>query len=196
MLAALLAVIAGVATAAQLAGQERPDRRGIEMSLGVGVGSLGTSCDSCRGGGGGGRARQSGAAVHLWVGAPVGPDLLLGLDVVRWSTPQRDTGVALSVFTVSADYYPLTRSRWFVSGGLGVSSYAITPSLPSIGLGLSIGTGIDIRVAHNLSLTPLAQVLWGTPRDVKDNEQLVFARGLEPGLVVIDLNASFHLRQP
>jgi hypothetical protein len=192
MLAALLAVMAAVGAVAQLAGQDRPDRRGIEMSLGVGVGSLGTSCDSCRGGG---AARQSGAAVHVWVGAPVGPDLLLGLDIVHWSTPQRDTGVALSVFTVSADYYPLTRSRWFVSGGLGVSSYAITPSLPSIGLGLSIGTGFDIRVARNFSLTPLGQLLWGTPRDVKDNEQLVFARGLKPGLVLIDLNASFHFRQ-
>lgn len=93
MFAALLAVIAAVATVAQLAGQERPDRRGIEMSLGAGVGWLGTSCDSCRGGGG---ARQSGAAVHVWVGAPVGPDLLVGLDIVHWSTPQRDTGVALT----------------------------------------------------------------------------------------------------
>jgi len=191
MLAALLAVIAAVATAAQLAGQDRPDRRGIEISLGAGVGSLGTSCDSC----GGGEARQSGAAVHVWMGAPVGPDLLLGLDIVHWSTPQRDTGVALSVFTLSADYYPLPRSRWFVSGGLGVSSYAITPSLPSIGLGLSIGTGIDITVARNFSLTPLGHVLWGTPRDVKNNEQFVFARGLKPGLVLIDLNASFHFRQ-
>ena len=160
------------------------------MSLGLGVGSLGTSCDSCRAG-----TRQSGAAVHLWVGTPVGPDVLIGLDIVHWSTPQRDTAVALSVLTVSADYYPLTRSRWFVSGGLGVSSYAITPSLPSTGLGLSLGTGIDIRVAHNFSVTPLAHVLWGTPRDVKDNEQFVFARGLKPGLVVIDLNASFHFRQ-
>jgi hypothetical protein len=188
--ASLPAVIGALAAVAQLAGQERPDRRGIEMSLGLGLGSLGTSCDSCRGG-----ARRSGTAVHLWVGAPVRPDLLLGLEVVRWSTPQRDTAVALSVFTASADYYPFTRSRWFVSGGIGVSSYAITPSLPSIGLGLSLGTGIDIRVARDLSVTPLAHVLWGTPRDVKDNEQFVFARGLKPGLVAIDLNASFHLRE-
>ena len=188
----MAAVIGAVVTAAQLAGQERPERRGIEMSLGAGVGSLRASCDSCRGGGG---ARESGAAVHVWMGAPVGPDLLLGLDIVHWSTPQRDTGVALSVFTVSADYYPLPRSRWFVSGGVGVSSYAITPSLPSIGVGLSIGTGIDIRVARNFSLMPLGQLLWGTPRDVKDNEQLVFARGLKPGLILIDLNASFHFRQ-
>jgi hypothetical protein len=128
------------------------------------------------------------------VGGPVTPNLLIGAEIVRWSAPQRDSAAALDFLTASAYVYPSTRSGWFVDGGIGVSSYDNAIALPAIGLGLAVGTGIDIRVARNLSLTPAAHLLWGSPRDVHTNEQLRVARGLEPGLIAVDLSASFRLR--
>jgi hypothetical protein len=188
--AAFLLALAGAHGAVtSLTAQGGPVARGPEISLGAGTGSLGTSCDAC-----GGIARQSGVVVHFWVGGPVGPRLLIGGDIVRWSGRQRDTATAIAFLTATAHYYPLRMSDWFVNGGIGVSSYARFLALPSNGLGLSFGTGIDIKVARTLLLTPAAQVLWGSSRDVRDNEQLLRARGLKPNLIAIDVNASIHFR--
>jgi len=187
--AAFLLALAGVpGTVTSLTAQEAPARE-PEISLGVGGGSLGTSCDAC-----GSVARQSGVAVHFWVGGPVGSRLLLGGDILRWSGRQHDTSTAIAFLTATAHYYPFRKSDWFVNGGIGVSSYARFLTSPSNGLGLSFGTGMDIRVARSLSLTPVAQLLWGSSRDVRDNEQLLRARGLKPDLISIDVNASIQFR--
>lgn len=168
--------------------QSPPRARGPEFSVGIGAGSLGTACDSCGAFG----ARQSGLALHLWVGAPVAAKLLAGLDIVRWDAPQGASAAALTSLTASARFYPSSKSDWFVSGGVGLSSYDNSVSLPALGLGLEFGTGIEIQVAHNFALTPTARLAWGTPRDVHTNEQLLVARGLQPDLIAVDLSASFR----
>lgn len=170
--------------------QSVPPARGPEFSVGIGVGSLGTACDSCATGG----ARQSGLALHLWVGAPVAAKLLVGVDIVRWDTPQGASAAALTSLTASAYFYPSSKSDWFVSGGVGLSNYDNSVALPALGLGLEVGTGIEIPVARNFALTPAARLLWGTARDVHTNEQLLVARGLQPDLFAVDLSASFRFR--
>jgi len=156
--------------------------------VGPGVGSFGTACGGCAGAG-----RQAGLVLHLWVGGSVRPNLLLGAELVRWSTPQRDTATALTSLTASVYYYPVERANWFVGGGIGLSNYDNSVVLPALGLGLAVGTGFDIRLTRSVSLTPAVHVLWGTPRDVHTNEQLLLARGLRPDLIDIDVNASVRL---
>jgi hypothetical protein len=94
----------------------------------------------------------------------------------------------------SAQYYPLRTSDWFVNAGVGVSSYAKFLALPSNGIGVAFGTGIELKVSHTVSLTPAAQLVWGSSRDVRDNEQLLEAHGLRPDLIAIDVSATLHFR--
>ena len=168
-----------------LAGQQPSDKRGAEISLGLGAGSLGTSWAGCVN-----VARQSGISMHLWVGGPVRRDLLLGADIVRWSSPGGETATTMSSLMVSACYYPFAKSSWFISGGIGASTYDRSITRSASGIGLTFGTGVDIKVTRNFSLTPAARFLWGAPRDVKDNQEFIVARGLRQVLIAVDLNAS------
>lgn len=187
----LSALLFGAAIAfcgfAPLAGQQPSDRRGAELSLGVGPGSLGISCAECAH-----VARQSGVSLHLWIAAPLSHDLLVGADILSWSGRAADTVTTASSLMVGASFYPAARSSWFLNGGIGVSIYDRSVTNPSLGIGFTFGTGADIRMARNVWLTPAAHLLWGAPGDVKNNEQLVLARGLTQNLIALDLNVSIR----
>jgi hypothetical protein len=51
----------------------------------------------------------------------------------------------------------------FVRGGLGLSTLQITGADAETGFGLTLGTGYDVRLGANFSITPVLNFNWGKP---------------------------------
>lgn len=118
-------------------------REGFWFNAGIGYGSLG--CDACAG-------RVGGLSGGLSLGGTVTPHLLLGVGTTGWT--KQVAGDRLSVGTVDfrVRYYPVTKSGFFLTGGIGLGSVSVTGD-SEVGAGLMIGVGWDVRVGKNTSLT-------------------------------------------
>ena len=84
--------------------------------------------------------------------------VLLGVGTTGWT--KSEDGASLTVGTLDARvrYYPMLRSGFFLTGGLGLGSvHASVDGLGSetdLGLGALLGVGYDWRVGANVSVTP------------------------------------------
>ncbi len=157
-------------------------RQGFWLSAGLGAGSeafdandnLGWSDD--RGGG----------LAYLKLGGTVSQSLLLGAEFDAWGTRYRyegyDRGLTTAMFI--AQWYPAPRSDFWLRGGLGFARDYLNldggPSTHENGTVLAVGLGYDIRVARNISLTPMID-LQGQHYDSHDER-----------LVNIGLGITFH----
>ncbi|HEU4799029.1 MAG TPA: hypothetical protein VFS94_00230 [Gemmatimonadales bacterium] len=129
--------------------QDMPARSGFWFSGGLGAGSLG--CDGCDG-------RTTSFSGNLTFGGTLSDRVLLGVGTTGWT--KSEDGASLTVGTLDARvrYYPMLRSGFFLTGGLGLGSvHASVDGLGSetdLGLGALLGVGYDWRVGANVSVTP------------------------------------------
>jgi hypothetical protein len=69
-----------------------------------------------------------------------------------------------------AQWYPSVSNGFYVKGGLGLSMYSEADpagKAEALGLGYQFGTGYDLRLARNFSLTPYVNFLGMANSDVK-----------------------------
>lgn len=118
-------------------------REGFWFNAGFGYGSLG--CESCAG-------RASGLSGGLSLGGTMTPHVLLGFGTTGWTKSVGGERLSAGTLDLRTRYYPVTRSGFFLTGGIGVGSVSFAGDSES-GVGVVIGVGWDIRVGKNTSLT-------------------------------------------
>lgn len=149
----------GIVLAQPTAAQERPQtREGFFIGFGLGWGSLG--CSECSG------ERESGFSGYFKLGGTVDEQLLLGFETNGWV--KEEDGVTLSQGNGSAVayLYPQPESGFFIKGGLGLSTLDLSVSGfgsdSETGFGLVGGVGYDARVGADFSLSPYANIVYGS----------------------------------
>lgn len=153
-------LLTGLLTVAGTAfGQGRPQtREGFFIGLGLGWGSLG--CSDCDG------ERENGLSGYLKLGGTVNDRLLLGVETNGWYKDEDEATVNFGNFSGTAYFYPNPQGGFFLKGGLGISTLEVDiagfGSESETGFGLIGGLGYDARVGTNFSLTPYANVLYGS----------------------------------
>lgn len=159
------------------ASAQRPQtRQGFWIGFGFGWGSYGFSCDGC-----GDVGREGSYTGHIKLGGTVGRKLLLGGETVAWTKTEGGGTVTAGNVTFNAQYYPQAAGGFFVNAGVGFSRIEISGgglSAGETGPGFSLGTGYDIRVGRNLSISPLAQFVYGHPESGFDQTFFHFALGV------------------
>ena len=148
--------------AAPLLGQSKPQTRdGFTVSFGLGAGTAGATCDQCD------TDRQTAPSGYLRLGGALRPNLVLAGEVNAWSRTesQPSVDITLTIVTVNAlvQWYPQPTGGFFVSAGAGSGAMALEVKLPqgklsnnTNGFGYQVGTGYDIRLGKNFSLSPFA----------------------------------------
>jgi hypothetical protein len=160
-LGALALLVASSPASAQKAEQ----RQGLHISLGLGSGSVGLSCDDCSG-----IDRENSTSGYLNISTAIRPNLTVGGEISGWTKSEDGADGTVSSFMAVAHYYPMARQNVFVSGGLGLTRMSMddgSGEMKNNALGLQIGAGYDWRVARNFALTPYAQWVKGMQADVK-----------------------------
>jgi hypothetical protein len=149
---ALLAVL--LATTANA--QQAQTRQGFWIGGGLGYGSMGISCDGCAD-----SDRLGGVSGYLKLGATLRPNILLGVETNGWTKSEFGQTVTMGNMSGAAYWYPMSTNGLFVKGGVG---YSIVDDgfANESGFGLLAGLGYDVRVARNLSITPVANWFRGS----------------------------------
>src|SRR6266496_3476562 len=155
-----------------------PQRReGFWIGFGLGYGSANITCDSCGSG-----PRTGGVTAFLKLGGTPSRNLLIGGAVNGWSHSRGGATETMGNITASLYYYPVA-----LSGGLGFSNYHVdtSPSTNGRGWGFTGGVGYDVRVGRNVSLTPVANFVYGALADfdVATSVGLTTARGWKQNVI-------------
>jgi hypothetical protein len=140
-------------------------RDGFTISFGLGGGSAALSCPGC-----GSTPRETGASGYLRLGGAMSQSLVLAAEMNGWSKAIDGVDVRMGTLAGVAQWYPSVTNGFYVKGGLGMSSYAEedpTAKAEAIGLGYEFGTGYDIRMGRNFSLTPYVNFVGMANSDVK-----------------------------
>ena len=131
-------------------------REGFFIGAGLGWGSLG--CSDCD--------RLNGVSGYVNVGGTVNDQLLLGFESNGWTKEEAGVRLSHGNFSGVGYYYPQPESGFFIKGGLGVSTLKLDlggfGSGSETGFGLIGGLGYDARIGANSSLTPYANLLYGS----------------------------------
>jgi hypothetical protein len=157
-----LATVAVFVTATSAVAQDtHPQvRDGFTVSFGFGGGSAGATCGGCN------SDREKAPSGYLRLGGAVRPNLIIGGEVNGWSKKETDQGfestVTIATVNAIAQWYPQTTTGFFLIGGVGLGSMEVKATATGLGsfsdrtngLGYQVGTGYDIRLARNFSLTP------------------------------------------
>lgn len=143
---------------------------GFHASIGLGGGSVGTTCTGC------GSDRESSLALMLRFGGAVAPGVVLSGELTGWSKVLNGATVTTSWANFVAQLYPNPAEGFYVKGGIGVASlqavvpgFTSTAKVETTSLGLVGGIGYDIRLSKGFSLTPFADFLWAADGDAKVN---------------------------
>src|SRR2546425_7451437 len=101
--------------------------------------------------------------------------------------------ISLGNVTASVYYYPAPASGLFLTGGLGLSDYRLSDggSITGAGWGFTAGTGYDIRVGRNVSLTPVVNFAYGHVGDLSSGGTTVDA-GWKQSVIDFALGVTFH----
>ena len=167
-----------------------PQRReGFWIGFGLGYGSANITCDGCGSG-----SRTEGVTAFLKLGGTPSRNLLIGGAINGWSHPSGGATETMANVTASLYYYPAPRSGLFLTGGLGFSNYNVdtSPSYDGTGWGFTAGLGYDIRVGRNVSLTPVANFVYGGVGDLSLSSGGTFATGWKQNVVDFGLGVTFH----
>ena len=169
--------------------QYPPRRNGFWIGFGLGYGSANVTCDSCGSG-----SRTGGVTAFLKLGGTPSRNLLIGGAINGWSHESGGATETMANVTASLYYYPAARSGLFLTGGLGFSDYRVdtSPSVEGTGWGFTAGIGYDIRVGRNVSLTPVANFVYGGVGDLSVSGGGTFATGWKQNVVDFGLGVTFH----
>jgi hypothetical protein len=164
--------------------QHAQTREGFWIGFGFGYGSAHATCNGC------GSTSTGGATGFLKLGGTLSPNVLLGGAVNGWVKSSGGLTERLGNVTGSVYYYPARASGFFVTGGLGFSSYDLSDggSITGTGWGFTCGAGYDVRVGRNISLTPVANFAYGGVGDLSDN----FTTGWKQSVIDFGLGITFH----
>ncbi len=187
---ALLALLSCAATAARAQYPQRRD--GFWIGFGLGYGAANITCDNCVD-----SSSVGGITGFVKLGGAPSRNLLIGGAINGWSRSNAGLTETIANVTASVYLYPATRSGFFVTGGVGVSSYHANtfPSSEGTGLGLTAGAGYDIRVGRDVSLTPVVNFLFGALGDFDvplNGGGFATARGWKQHVVDVGLGVTFH----
>jgi opacity protein-like surface antigen len=191
--ARLLVTLATLAClgAAGLSAQRTQMREGFWIGFGLGGGSAGQSCnlvcDSL--------SRQTGFSGYLKIGGTLSPKILLGGESSGWTKSESGTTVRLGNLSAAVYFYPAPATGFFLKGGPGFSVYSAddgTDKESGTGFGFTLGAGYDIRVSRNISITPVANFLWGSIGDVKSGDLSTQGLGLKQTVFDFQLGITFH----
>jgi hypothetical protein len=172
--------------ARRTAAQDTHEHRGFWIGFGVGGGiNMSEGLDGERLGGGTG---------YLRLGGTVSQHVLLGFDGIFWGRDQDNQTIARGNGTFSMLYYPSARGGGFLKSGLGWANVSRTETSGNTtstttkgGFGLTLGAGWDVRLGHNIYLTPNLDFLLQTFKSETDpvlgdipgtNTLLLFTLGL------------------
>ncbi|OLC77291.1 MAG: hypothetical protein AUH78_04725 [Gemmatimonadetes bacterium 13_1_40CM_4_69_8] len=185
---ALGGVLLAVAPAARAQYPQR--REGFWIGFGLGYGSANITCDSCGSG-----PRTGGVTAFVKLGGTPSRNLLIGGAINGWSHSSGGATETIGNVTASLYYYPVAASGLFLSGGLGFSSYNVntSPSITGTGWGFTAGVGYDVRVGRNVSLTPVANFVYGGVGELGvSGGGGTFATGWKQNVVDFGLGVTFH----
>ena len=151
-ISALTLVLAGAVCPASAQLRERK-HDGFWISFGVGGGrNYNKDLDGGDLDGGGG---------YLRMGGTPSEQILIGGEVIGWTRQENGGTLARGNATFTIEFYPSRDGDFFIKGGIGggslqVSSTALgtTVTQSQNGAGETIGIGYDVRVGHNLYITP------------------------------------------
>ena len=183
-------LLAGLCAAASAARAQYPQRRdGFWIGFGLGYGSANITCDNCNAG-----PRTGGVTGFLKLGGSPSRNLLIGGAINAWGHSDGNATETMANVTGSVYLYPQRRSGFFVTGGLGFSTYHVDtdPSWDGTGWGFTAGAGYDVRVGRDVSLTPVVNYFWGAVGDVHRPGLGVVATGWRQNVVDFGLGVTFH----
>lgn len=157
-----LATVAVFVTATSVVAQEQHPqvRDGFTFSFGIGGGSAGATCSTCD------TDRLKAPSGYLRLGGAVRPNLIIGGEINGWTKKETGQGfestVTIATINAIAQWYPQTTTGFFLTGGAGLGSMEVKATATGLGsfsdrsngFGYQVGTGYDIRLARNFSLTP------------------------------------------
>jgi hypothetical protein len=146
-------LVVGLLAGALDASAQAFPRSGFGLSVGLGGGSTGVTCDQC---GQSPDERMTGLSGYLRVGAYAIPHLLIGLEGTGWIRNSEDADRRIAAVSLVLVGYPTAGSGFFVRGGGGLIRAEIeNRSLDVVGDGLtwSVGVGFDVG-AGGVALTP------------------------------------------
>lgn len=96
-----------------------------------------------------------GGSAYLRLGGTPSPQALVGIEVIGWGRESRHTGdVARANVTLMTMLYPRYAGGWFLKGGFGAAGFESGFGGELEGVGLSLGTGWDLKVGGNFYITP------------------------------------------
>lgn len=187
MRASLAATVLAL-VAAPLSAQRPQTRQGFWIGFGVGYGPANITCRDC-----GDTDARSNFTSFLRLGGTLNPQVLLGGDLSGWSRTENGVTASFGTATASVHYYPRAAGGFFVSGGAGFSAYRVAGDLEltGAGVGLAAGVGYDVRVGTKISLTPIAEFIFGSVGDLDFNGTTIDAE-LKASVFHIALGVTFH----
>ena len=158
-------------------------RKGFWIGLGLGYGSLGLSYENLD------FDREGGFSGMLKLGGTLSQNLLIGIQSNGWTKTENDATLTFGVLAAVAQFYTGSNSGLYFVGGAGLGTFTGSYSGESetkTGFGWVVGTGYDLRLGSNFSLTPYFNFL-GSSFDI-------FGTGDKVGvnLFQLGLAANFH----
>jgi hypothetical protein len=164
-------------------------RKGFWIGFGIGYGSAKPTCDSC-----GPTTSEGSWTGHIRLGGTMSPHVLLGGDIDAWTKSESGGTLSLGNVTAAVYYYPTPTSGLFLKGGIGGSAFNGDfggVSADGAGYGITLGAGYDLRVGTNVSLTPVANLMWGNVGDIKSSGSVVIS-GWKQTIFEFGLDVTFH----
>jgi hypothetical protein len=157
-IAGVLALLVCMGTA-RLAAQRPQTRAGFWISGGFGYGSMDLTCSGCE------VERRSGLTALIALGGTLSRQVLLGGEIEGWAKEEGGVDVTVGHVSGVVYYYPVPAAGFFLKGGAGIATLS-TDAGPlgdtsDRGLGLHVGSGYDIRLGRNFSLTPAVSFFYG-----------------------------------
>ena len=106
-----------------------------------------------------GNSGLRGAAAYFRLGGTVNEHVLFGGEAITlWREGQPGQDLQRVNVTASAFVYPSADGGLFFKGGFGLAESEMTGT-DGEGIGLTLGSGFDLRLARNLYVTPNVDVL-------------------------------------
>ena len=149
MVSAMVMLTGTVGVVSAQDGDNKHERKGFWLNVGLGTGSLG--CDDCDG-------RESALSGGFGIGGTLSQKVTIGLMTNGWTKEEFGASLTVGTAVVGVRFYPSATGGFFLQGGLGLGSTDLgvsgLGSASETGSGAMLGVGYDIRIGRNVSLTP------------------------------------------